>query len=124
MTFVGIIIGLLIGALFSGFILWIVGKLGWGLEVDGFLPAYLAAILIAIISWVLFWLLSVLGLETLGVTGLLNALIHLVVAAVVLMIAGNFISGLRVKGFSGAIVGAIALAVVAFVVEWVVGLFV
>ena len=40
------------------------------------------------------------------------------------MVAGNMISGLRVKGFGGALVGAIALAVVAFLVEWVIGLFI
>ena len=61
---------------------------------------------------------------SLGVGGLLSALVHLVVAALVLMVAGNMISGLRVKGFGGALVGAIALAVVAFLVEWVIGLFI
>jgi uncharacterized membrane protein YvlD (DUF360 family) len=49
-TIVGIIIGILIGGLFSGFIIWIVGKLSLGLEVDGFVPAYLAAIVIAVVS--------------------------------------------------------------------------
>ncbi|MFL7894198.1 MAG: phage holin family protein [Anaerolineales bacterium] len=120
MTIVGAIIGILIGALFSGFIIWVVGKLGWGLEVDGFVPAYIAAIVIAIISWLVTWLLGLLGL-TLGV-GFLAAIVHLVIAAIVLMIAGNFVKGLRVKGFTGALVGAIALAVVAFLIEWVLGL--
>ena len=55
MTIVGVIIGILIGALFSGFIIWIVGRLGWGLEVDGFVPAYLAAIVIAVVSWAGQW---------------------------------------------------------------------
>ena len=36
MTIVGAIIGILIGALFSGLVIWIVGKLGLGLEVSGF----------------------------------------------------------------------------------------
>jgi putative membrane protein len=120
MSILGIIIGLLIGALFSGFVIWIVGKLGLGLEVDGFGPAYIAAIVIAVVSWLIFWLLGLVGLS-LGV-GLLSAIIHLVIAAIVLMVAGNMISGLRVKGFTGALVGAIALAIVAFLVEWVVGL--
>jgi putative membrane protein len=108
--------------LFSGFVIWIVGKLGLGLEVDGFGPAYVAAIVIAVVSWLVFWLLGVVGLS-LGV-GLLSAIVHLVIAAIVLMVAGNMISGLRVKGFGGALVGAIALAVVAFLVEWVLSLFV
>ena len=62
MSILGLILGILIGALFTGLVIWIVGKLGWGLEVDGFGPAYIAAILIAVISWVIFWLLSELGL--------------------------------------------------------------
>ena len=70
MTFVGVIIGILIGALFSGFIIWIVGKLGWGLEVDGFVPAYLAAIVIAVVSWLVVWLLGLVGIS-LGVGGLI-----------------------------------------------------
>jgi len=118
MTIVGAIIGILIGALFSGFIIWIVGKLGLGLEVDGFLPAYIAAIVIAIISWLVIWLLSLVGL-TLGV-GLLAAIVHLVIAAIVLMTAGNFVKGFRVKGFAGALIGAIALAVVAYLIDWLV----
>ena len=51
MTIVGAIIGILIGALFSGLIIWIVGKLGLGLEVSGFGPAFVAAIVIAGVSW-------------------------------------------------------------------------
>ena len=41
MTIIGAIIGILVGALFSGLIIWIVGKLGLGLEVSGFGPAYI-----------------------------------------------------------------------------------
>ena len=88
MTIVGIIIGILIGALFSGFIIWIVGRLGLGLEVDGFGPAYLAAIAIVVISWLVVWLLGLVGIS-LGVGGLLSAFVHLVIAAIVLLIAGN-----------------------------------
>ena len=54
----------------------------------------------------------------------LGAIIHLIVAAVVLMIGGRIVPGLRVKGFGGALVGALALAVVAWLVELVVGMFV
>ena len=106
----------------SGFVIWIVGKLGIGLEVDGFLPAYIAAIVIAVVSWLIYWLLSVLNITIGG--GWLGALIHLIVAAVILMISDRFVKGMRVKGFSGALIGALALAVVAWLVEMVLGMFV
>jgi len=120
MTLIGMIIGILLGALISGFVIWIVGKLGLGLEVDGFLPAYIAAIVIAVVSWVIYWLLGVLGITITG--GWLGALIHLVVAAVVLLISDRFVKGMRVNGFVGALVGAIALAVVAWLVALVLGM--
>ena len=120
MTLIGMIIGILLGALISGFVIWIVGKLGLGLEVDGFLPAYIAAIVIAVVSWVIYWLLGVLGITITG--GWLGALIHLVVAAVVLLISDRFVKGMRVNGFVGALVGAVALAVVAWLVALVLGM--
>ena len=120
MSIVGMIIGVLIGALFSGFIIWIVGKLRLGLEVDGFGPAYIAAIVIAVLNGLVVWLLNVLHITIGG--GWLGALINLVIAAVVLMFAGNWVKGLRLKGFVGALVAAVAIAVVAFLVVWVTSL--
>ena len=121
MTIFGVIIGILIGALFSAVIIWIVGRLGLGLEVSGFGPAFIAALVIAVVSWVVYWLLGLVGLSF-GV-GWLAAVVHLVISAIVLMVAGNFVKGLEVKGFTGALVGAIALAVVAFLIDWVLSLF-
>jgi high-affinity Fe2+/Pb2+ permease len=34
----GAILGILIATLLNAFILWIVGKLGLGIEIDGFVP--------------------------------------------------------------------------------------
>lgn len=122
MVIVEAIIGILIGALFSGLIIWIVGKLGLGLEVSGFGAAFIAAIVIAVVGWVVTWLLGLVGL-TFGV-GLLGAIIHLIVAAVVLMVSENFVSELKVKGFTGALVAAIAIAAVAWLIAWVTSLLV
>ncbi len=122
MSFLTLILGILLGALFTGLIIWIVGKLGLGLEVSGFGPAFIAAIVIAVVSWVVVWLLGVLGI-TIG-SGWLGALVNLIVAAVVLMIAGGFVKGLVVKGFLGALVAAVAIAVVSWILVWVLALFV
>jgi putative membrane protein len=117
---VGAIVGILIAALFSAVIIWIVGKLGLGLSVSGFGPAFIAGIVIAIVGGLITWLLGALGITIGG--GLLGAIVHLIIAALVLMFTGNMVKGLVVKGFSGALIAAIAIAVVAWLVAWVVTL--
>ena len=116
MSILGAIIGILIAAVFGGIVIWIVGKIGLGLEVDGFVPAFIAAIVIAVVAGLITWLLGLVGITIGG--GILGAIVHLIIAAVVLMISGNIVPGLRVKGFVGALIAAIAMGVVA----WVIGL--
>ena len=116
MNIVGLIISILIGALVSGFIIWIVGKLGLGLEVSGFGAAFIAAIVIAVVSGVIMWLLGLLGIQVGG--GWLGAIVSLIIAAVVLLISGSIVPGLKVKGFGGALVAAITIGVV----QWLIGL--
>jgi putative membrane protein len=119
MSILGALIGILIAAAIGGLIIWIVGKLGLGLEVDGFVPAFIAAIIIAVVANLINWLLGVLGITIGG--GFLGAIVHLVIAAVVLIIAGNIVPGMRVKGFVGALVAAIAIGVVGWLIGLVVG---
>lgn len=118
MELVSVLIGVVIGALISGFVIWVVGKLGLGLTVDGFVSAFLAAIVIAVVGGVINWLLGVVGIEVGG--GWLGAVVHLIIAAVVLLIADRFLRGLKVAGFVGALVAAIAIGVV----YWLIGLLV
>lgn len=117
---IGLIIGFILGALFSGLVIWVVSKLGLGLQVDGFGSAFVAAIVIAIISILVTWLFSVLGITIGG--GLLGAIIQLIVAAVVLMVADKFLKGLKVHGFTGALVAAVAIAAVTWLIGWVVSI--
>jgi putative membrane protein len=116
MSILGAIVGIVIGALFMGLIIWIVGKLGLGLEVSGFGAAFIAAIVIAVVSGVIMWLLGLLGIKVGG--GWLGAIVNLIIAAVVLLISGRFVPGLRVKGFGGALIAAISIGVV----TWLIGL--
>lgn len=113
-----LIIGILIGALFTGLIIWIVSKLGLGLEVTGFGPAFVAAIVIAILNGIVTWLLGLLGINMGAGGGFVNAILQLVIAAVVLMLAGRFVKGLVVRGFTGALVAAIAIAAVSWLITW------
>lgn len=122
MGFLNLVLGVVLGALFYGLVIWIVGRLGLGLEVSGFGAAFIAAIVIAIVGWLVFWLLGLFGITVGG--GFLGAIVLLIIAAVVLMVADRFVKGMTVKGFTGALVAAIAIAVVTWLINWVVGLFV
>lgn len=122
MTIVALLIGIVFGALISGFVIWIVSKLGLGLEVDGFGSAFIAAIIIALVGGIVTWLLNLLGISIDG--GWFGAIIHLIIAAVVLMISDRLLKGLRVAGFVGALVAAIAIGFVYWVLAWLVGLLV
>lgn len=115
----GTILAVVIGILLYALAIWVVGKLGLGLKVSGFVPAIVAALVIAVVSALLVWLLGALGLSLGGFWG---AIIHLIIAALVLMFAGNVVKGLKVKGFVGALIAAVAIAVVSWLIDGVVGL--
>jgi putative membrane protein len=120
MPFLDLVITILLGAIFSGLIIWIVGRLGIGLEVDGYGPAYLAAIVIAVLSGIIVWFFGVIGFTA---SGWFGALVDLLVAGAVILTASRWIKGIRAKGYVGAIVAAIAIAVVGWIVMWILSLF-
>lgn len=118
MNIVGLLIGVVIGALISGLVIWLVSKLGLGLEVDGFGAAFIAAIIIFLVGAIINWILGALNIP-MG-SGWIGAIVHLIIAAVVLLISDRILKGLRVAGFVGALVAAIAIAAV----YWLLGLLV
>jgi putative membrane protein len=122
MGILAVILGIVLVALVAGFVIWIVGKLGLGIEVSGFGAAFIAAIIIAIVGGLITWLLSLLNITIAG--GWLGAIINLIIAAIVLLISGSFVPGLKVKGFGGALVAAIAIGVVSWLLNWLIGLFI
>jgi putative membrane protein len=117
----GTLITILLYWVVAALVIFIVGKLNLGLQVKSFGTALLAALVIALVAGVLGWLFGLFGL-TMG-AGLLAALINLVVAALVLLISDKFLSGMEVHGFMGAIVAAIAIGAVGWVVTWLLSLF-
>jgi len=118
MTF-GTIGSSLIGIVLYALAIWLVGKLRLGLTVSGFGPAVIAAVTISLLGWLVMWLLGALGL---GLGGPLGVMVNLILAGLVLMFTGNTIKGLKVKGFVPALIGAIAIAVVSWLIDVVVGL--
>jgi len=118
----GILIDLIIVILVAAVVIWIVSKLNLGLTVDSYTSAIIAAIVIAVVSAVVLWLLGLIGIDPSSLYGLWGLIVTLVVAAVVLLLSDRFLSGLQVKGFGGAIIAAIGIAVVGWLLNWLLGL--
>ena len=107
-----------IAGLISGFVIWIVGKPGLGLEGSGFGAAFIAGIIIAVVGALFRWLITLLVGAPTDMGGFLSAIVHVIDAAIVLWISSRTYPGLKIKGFGGALVAAIAIGVVA----WLIGL--
>ena len=107
---IGLIIGIIIGALISGAVLWLVSKLGLGLRVDGFGSAMIAGLLIGFFS-------NLIAAAVPG-DGIIGAIVHLVVAAAVIYLCGKLLKGLTVEGFSGAVIAAVAIAAINYLLAF------
>ena len=112
MEIVSLLLIVVIGGRISSLAIWLVSKLGLGLEVDSFVTAFIAAIVIAAVGGLVEWLLGVLGITIGG--GWLGAIAHFIIGAIVLLISGRLLEGLRVAGFVGALIAALAIAVIDF----------
>ena len=115
----GAILNAIVIVIVAAVVLMIVSRFKLGLTVDGFGGAIVAAIVIAVVGAVIVWLLGLLNITIGG--GLLGLIVFLIVAAVVLMISDRFVPGMKVNGFGGAIIAAIAIAVVGWLVMWLLG---
>ena len=104
----------------SAVVIAIVGRMELGLSVKSFGSAFMAALVIAIIGALAAWLLSVFGISLTG--GLWPAFLNLVIAAVVLMVSDKFLPNVKVHGFTGAIIAAVAIGVVGWAVTWLLSL--
>jgi uncharacterized membrane protein YvlD (DUF360 family) len=110
---IGLVIGILLAAVVSGVIIWIVDKLNMGLKVDNFGWAMLAGVLIGFLTNVIMKLLP-------GTDGLVHVLVNLVVSAVAIFISGAILKGMTVNGYTGALIAAVGIALVNFVLLFVV----
>ena len=108
-----LIIGVLVGALFTGFFIWVIARISSLIEVSGFGPAYIAAIVIAILNGLVKWLLG----STVGGTG--SALINWIISAIILLLAGRMVKGMKVNGFGSALLAAAVIALFDWLVTWI-----
>ncbi len=116
-SIIGAIIGVAISTVISGLLIWLVGRFGLGIEVDGFGPAFLTGFVIALLWLFANFIWTLLGYSPDG--GLAGAFTHLILTAAFLYAIRNSIAGLRVKGFTGALIAAAAIAVITWLVSWV-----
>ena len=107
-TIVGVVIGILIAAVFSGVIIWLISKLTVGLSVNSFGWAMLAGLFIGTLTNLFNHMLP-------GMNEMITLVVHLLISAGVILLAGKLFSGVNVKGFKGAVIAALAIAVVGFV---------
>lgn len=121
-TLLGTLLGLVIVVILNALVIYIVGRLGLGMTVAGFGAAIITALVIGVVSWLVNWLIGLLGFTFLNNPGLIGAIIALIISAIVLMISDRFVAGMKVDGFGGAIIAAIAIGVVYWVVAWLVNL--
>jgi putative membrane protein len=122
-TLIGTLIGLAIVVVVSALIIYLVGRLGLGLTVDNFGSAVIAAVVIGVIAALVNWLLGLIGIDLTGSLSIIGSVVALVVSALVLLLSDRFVKGMKVNGFGGAIIAAIAIGVVSWLVLWLLGLF-
>lgn len=117
-TLIGVGILLVLGAL----IIYVVGRLGLGLTVESFTAAIIAAAVIAVVAGLVNWLLGLIGIDLTGSLSFLGSIVALIVGALVLMFSDRFVPGMKVNGFGGAIIAAIAIGVGHWIVNWLTSL--
>ncbi len=121
-TLLGTVLGIALSWVLGAIVLMVVSRLGLGLSVDGFVPAVIASAVISIVGGVILWALGLIGISV-GGPGFLGAIVSVVVSAVILLVSDRFVKGMKVNGFVGALIAAIAYGAVVWLIQWVLGLF-
>lgn len=114
--------GIIIGALFTSVLLFVVGKLNLGIKLDGFGAAFLTAILIGVLTLVIQWIWGLLGF-TPPSEGIFGIITWALSSAAILMTADAFVKGLSVNGFSGALIASAAVAGLNWLISFVLSKF-
>ena len=117
----GWLLDLIIFLVVAAIVLMVVDRMNLGISVGGFLNAMIAAAAIAVTSAIVLWLLGLLGISIGG--GFLGLMVGILVAALILWLAAKFIPGYSTDGYTGAIIGAIAIGVLYWLINWLLGLF-
>jgi putative membrane protein len=106
----------------SAIVLLVVDRLNIGLKVRSFLYALVAAAAIVIVAAVVGWVLGALGV-TLATAGILGFVIGIFVNALILWLAAKFTPGFEIANYPAALVVAIVIAAIWWLVTWIGGMF-
>ena len=112
---IGLVIGVLFAAIFSGVLIWVVSFLDLGITIDGIGTAFIAGFAIAIIGGVITWLLSLRSIKI--SSELLRFVFNALVGAAGLLISAQFLTGLTVNGFLGAMAASIAIGIMSWLLS-------
>jgi len=116
-SILGAIIGIALGTIVYSILIWIVGKLGIGMKVDGFSPALIAGLLVAI-AGALAGMVGLMLDAPPQQQGFASAVSHLIIAAAMLRMFGRRLKGVHVNGWGGAFLAAAAIAVVGWLITF------
>ena len=100
--------------------IWLVGKLGLGLQVSSIWAALVAGLSITVVFFLLSMILALLGISP--SEGLATGIVNAISVLIVLLLANRIGKGLRVTSFTGALFSAIAIAVLTWLIGLVVSL--
>ena len=78
-SIIGAIVGIVMATIVSTLIIWLVGKLGLGIEVAGFRAALITAFFIALMWAFAAWLWNLIGFTPAG--GVTGAITHLILTS-------------------------------------------
>jgi len=109
----------LIHWLLSGVALLIVANVLPGIEVDGIGAALIAALVIGLVSATVGLILKIVLLPFIILT---LGLVYILINGLMLKLASEFVPGFRVNGCLPAVLGAILLSIVDYVLERLLGL--
>ncbi len=115
-SILGIIIGIVVATIFNGLILWIIAKMGLGIVIEKFGSALLTALLVAVIGYVMVKVTADWKGMFSGAGG--STVLHIIGTALLLIIVDKILPGMRTKGIMGAIIAAIALGIIG----WLLGI--
>lgn len=111
---IGLIVGIVIGTLMAGVVIWLISKLNLGLKVDNFGWAMLAGLMIGVLTNLVLHFMTDFG-------GLVDALVRVVVSAGAIFASGKILRGLSVNGVKGALLASLVLALIHFAMSLLAG---
>jgi putative membrane protein len=113
--------GLLLSWLILSFAVWLTATVLPGFHVKSFGSAILVAAVFGVLNFLLGWLLfAIFTIATLGIAWLLAFITRWIINAILLVLTDRLTDHLSIDSFSWALGGALMIAVVGTLGEWIV----